>query len=83
MKYILFIIAVLGIKYSSAQTSLDLKEHIINGVEEFKSENYEEASMSFSEGNSLFKLSCDRVSNQRGIGFRFFNFFNIKRYIFI
>ena len=53
MKYILFIIAVVGIKYSSSQTSLDLKEHLINGVEEFKSENYEEASMSFSEGNSL------------------------------
>ena len=53
MKYILFILAVVGFGYSSAQTSLELKEHLINGVEEFKSDNYEEASMSFSEGKSL------------------------------
>lgn len=36
-----------------AQDDLQLKGHLIAGVDKFKSENYEDASMSFATGGSL------------------------------
>ena len=53
MKKFLYIVALLMPGLALAQNDLKLKGHLIDGVESFKSEEFEGASMSFASGESL------------------------------
>ena len=53
MKSILYIVAIVLPGLALAQNDLKLKGHLIDGVDKFKSEEYDGASMSFASGESL------------------------------
>jgi type IV secretory pathway VirB10-like protein len=53
MKSILYIVALILPGLALAQNDLKLKGHLIDGVDKFKSQEYDGASMSFASGESL------------------------------